>query len=1084
MSLSSVPSVNQQLGSSYSQSNGFITDISIQPYIRAQQLVIRAKGMKVNTPVSTWFDGVNVDKYMSSPNVLELQNVKGTFKEDDVLVYYNNEASAYQAFATVVSVYNYPGTSNTRLYIASDFHTGLTNTTTNSVVSNALFNSSGNYVSNTAMGQLTTTGTQAVHLSGGISSVGGSFTDVSSNTVSLYRQSNGNYCAYLNGHGVWNTPVAAPGSNFISTWSVYFPYTGTYEIFGSCDNDGYFYIDGVQVLHAPTYGSAATANITVTQGTHTVKCAGYNFGGPGSVACTITGPGNPVGGPIYFDLCNPPATFPTAAGTDYAMPGGGNYFNGATVVGLSALASSVDNYYNGAKINITSTRVTQDNKGNVGKITKTFTANVVSYVGSTRLATLDAPVDVSIGFNSKTNSTVTSSYSLTGTTTSYLLAVKNGSGLPSLSTNENGIFTAIFNLPDSTFKTGDRVFRVDNRLVPTDGGASATTWAEATFTASSLVSKTSGSDFSPSVSAAKNTFTATAKQSNLINTLNVQNPFDPIAQTFMIDAKNYPNGCFLASLKLFFASKPTSSMAPITLSIVHTLNGYPDGDTLDNSVVTMTPDQVNVSATPHYLDPTSATLFTFPAPVYIQPGVLYAFMLHSQSADYELYAAAQNATAISSSVKNLPSDPTPTAITKIGTAPYIGALFESQNSITWTANQAESLMFVLDRCVFDTTKTPKIAFTIPYGLPTRKLGNQDLAAFYDPTLVSAAVSQVTGANKESDAYNISTTDFSPSGTSLSYTFLATLQSTGLPDVELPVVPGRYGSPTYDNIYLADGKGPRQLTANSSNSFVLYATLGSTDNTMSPVLADDGMSLYNLDWIINNLSLSNNVITLVNGGTGYDSTNSNTTVAISAPDLVGGTQAYATANVANGVVQSVSITTGGSGYLKAPTITISDANTVPGSGANVVAVSEFSASGGNALCRYLTKKVTLAPGNDSQDLRVFFTAYRPSGTNIYVFYKLKAGNDTQPFETNQWQLMTLVNGTNGYSTDRTNLLEFEAAPGVNGVANNNVSYTNSQGTIFNNFNQFALKIVMTTADNTMVPVLTNMRALALPSGTGI
>ena len=109
-----------KLGSTYNNQNGYITDISILPYIRAQQLLFKSKGMLINTPLSAWFDGVNVNKYITSPDVIELKNVKGSFKEDDIIGYY--QTSTFYPIATVTSVYNYPGTSNTRLSVVGNYH--------------------------------------------------------------------------------------------------------------------------------------------------------------------------------------------------------------------------------------------------------------------------------------------------------------------------------------------------------------------------------------------------------------------------------------------------------------------------------------------------------------------------------------------------------------------------------------------------------------------------------------------------------------------------------------------------------------------------------------------------------------------------------------------------------------------------------------------------------------------------------------------------------------------------------------------------------------------------------------------------
>jgi hypothetical protein len=95
------------------------------------------------------------------------------------------------------------------------------------------------------------------------------------------------------------------------------------------------------------------------------------------------------------------------------------------------------------------------------------------------------------------------------------------------------------------------------------------------------------------------------------------------------------------------------------------------------------------------------------------------------------------------------------------------------------------------------------------------------------------------------------------------------------------------------------------------------------------------------------------------------------------------------------------------------------------------------------------------------------------------------NDTQNFDDGSWQLMTQVTGTQ-YSTDTTDVIEFECAPGIfgSGNANNNISYLSTNGQTYTDFIQFAIKVVMYTSDNTQVPFLTDIRALALPSGTGL
>jgi hypothetical protein len=439
---------------------------------------------------------------------------------------------------------------------------------------------------------------------------------------------------------------------------------------------------------------------------------------------------------------------------------------------------------------------------------------------------------------------------------------------------------------------------------------------------------------------------------------------DPLAQTFIVDGANYPNGIFLSSISLFFRTKPSTNV-PIQLSILPTLNGYPNGTSLDYSIVTLTTDKVFVSETPHYKNSATATIFTFPSPVYINPNVLYAFVVQSSSSEYLLWCAAQNDFALLSTSKPLPTSANPTTPTKITTSPYVGDLFESQNSITWTADLSKDLMFVINRCKFNTSYTTTIPFVVPAGLPKRKNIENTTA---------------TGtSNSVYDMLNVSTTDFTPPGTSINYQYTTTLAS-GSSSGPFEVIPGKYGTPKSENTYLNDNNGSRVLNYLSNNSFKLEATLINTDDTVSPIISEDGLSLYTIRYRINNLGISNTDIILVNQGLGYlanaNGTLSYPDITVSLPDTDWGTPAYVSANVYMGNIVSVYVTTSGSGYRTTPTVSVSATSNVS---SNILISGETSKNGGNANSRYITLPVTLTEGSDSGDLRVFFSAYRPPKT---------------------------------------------------------------------------------------------------------
>jgi len=462
---------------------------------------------------------------------------------------------------------------------------------------------------------------------------------------------------------------------------------------------------------------------------------------------------------------------------------------------------------------------------------------------------------------------------------------------------------------------------------------------------------------------------------------------------------------------------------------------------------------------------------------------LYAFIVKCPTSnEYSIYTAQLGDTAIASSTKNLPTDPTPTAVTKINTAPYVGSLFVSQNLQTWTADQNEAMMFVMNRCVFSTSVTPTLQFVVPNRLPYRKIVENDINYYLNPNTVSSKIVTSANTNVPVHALNISTTDFMPGSTALNYSYTATLNSSFTAATTAGITPGKFGTPTYDDIYLNDGFGERVLVADSNTSFSLYAVMSTADDAVSPMISDDGLSVYTIRWNINNLELTNSMISVANTGGGYNVN----TVSVTVTAANGyGSGAVAVANVsAQGNITSIFITSGGSGYATTPTITISDPTTrlTGNANASITIAGETSKSGGNGLAKYITKKVVLDQGFDSGDLRVYFTAYRPVNTNIYVYYKILSRTDTQLFDDGNWQLMTLINsGDSKFSQNRNNLYEYVAAPGSGGLAQNYVSYASTvNGQTYNRFSQFAIKVVLATSDKTAVPFLTDIRAIALPA----
>jgi hypothetical protein len=671
-----------------------------------------------------------------------------------------------------------------------------------------------------------------------------------------------------------------------------------------------------------------------------------------------------------------------------------------------------------------------------------------------------------------------------------IYSIHSSSSSTVIKSDAHGSAYGIFCVPTNVFHTGERIFRLDNSL----GGdpTTATTFSQATFYASGLSTSSQALDFGASPSGAKKTFVSTREQTLVSTKTNVSvnkstkilNPWDPVAQTFIIDSQNFPNGAFLSSVNFFFRTKPDATSAdrsPVSLSIVGTQNGYPNGITLDHSVISVPWEKINISDTPHYLDSSTYTTFNFAVPIYIQPNVLYAFVLSSGSNEYTAWVAATGDTAVSSSVKNLPTDNTPTAISKIAAAPYVGGLFISQNAQTWTVDQNQSLMFTIDRCIFSTASSPTVQFVVPKKLPERRIIDQTIDYYLNANSITSQTNAVNNTDVLVDAFNVTTTDFVPTTTSIGYTYSATLQS-GSAAGTVNITPGKFGTTTYDDIYLSDGQGERVLQANTNNSLSVYAQLTSIDPAVSPMISDAGLSSYAIRWNINNCELSNSVITLSSGGTGYNAMTTSVTVVGGASNGSNTSNiAIAAANISGGVIQSIYLTGGGSGYITTPTLIIADSNTTPGSGATAYVTGETSSKGGPAIAKYVTKKVVLDAGYDSGDLNVYITAYRPVNTDILVYYKILNRNDTQKFDDGSWQLMNKIrNGESVYSQTRDNAIEYVFAPGTGGTDQGYVSYISTNGQTYSTFSQFAIKIILVSSDHTYTPYLNDLRCLALPA----
>jgi len=648
--------------------------------------------------------------------------------------------------------------------------------------------------------------------------------------------------------------------------------------------------------------------------------------------------------------------------------------------------------------------------------------NTGDYAGSTVYIVSGTGAGQSATVSSYTAGTRTLAIVGTWTTTPTSNSIYS---IGNLTTTSAGDVAGVFNIPNGIFRIGEKNFR----LIDTSSGdiGSSSTNGDATFFAQGILQQTENTIISATVPTIQR---VAVKDNRVVTTTAVTERvvgwYDPLAQTFLVSPSNYPQGIFLSKARFCFKTKDPT--VPVTLQVRSVVNGYPSTSLIyPYSTVTLTPDKVKTTTSPNLDDATKYTEFVFDSPLFLQPGE-HCFVLLSNSNKYETYSAE---------IGKLDT----VSARQISEQPYQGSLFLSQNGSTWTAEQNSDLMFRLFRYTFD-TGTTQTQFNVNYP----------------------------SANTAYDLMHLIANGISVENTSITYQFNSEKATTGGKTGFLPFTP-------LNDYPMTDGYGRRVLTTTANTTLTVKATMATSNPDIAPFIDTSRMSMIAVENIINDLPLSNSGIVLSSGGTGY-STNANAVVTITGG---GGSGATAAAVVTNNVVTSVYLTAAGSGYETSPTITLVDANTTPGSGVTITYNGEDKKSGGNSNVRYITRKVNLADGFDSGDLRVYVTAYKPSGSNVRVYYKLLSISDPDAFEDKNYQLMTQLNNTNFVSNSYDDYREISYAPGVSGTANNSVSYT-SGSTSFSNFRTFAIKIVLTGTSTVDVPKVRDFRAIALPAGS--
>jgi hypothetical protein len=273
-------------------------------------------------------------------------------------------------------------------------------------------------------------------------------------------------------------------------------------------------------------------------------------------------------------------------------------------------------------------------------------------------------------------------------------------------TGSDGDFTCIFNIPNDDnlqIPVGTKLFVAtdteDNRR------ELALSYGETDYTATSRRETRQRTVI--------RTVIRTVERASVTSTTsNTTTWYDPLAQSFLVEEDG---GLFVTKCDIFFLSK--DSAIPVHIDIREMENGTPTQRIVSGSKALLKSSDVNVSE-----DGSVASTFNFKYPVYLEEGREYCIMIWANSIDYNVFVAKLGEKDLSTGKY-------------IANQPYLGVLFKSQNSSTWTADQNSDLQFVLHRARFDTS--PAVLHLENLELPRTRHANEILRATNGSSVVEA-----------------------------------------------------------------------------------------------------------------------------------------------------------------------------------------------------------------------------------------------------------------------------------------------------------------------------------------------------------
>jgi len=688
-----------------------------------------------------------------------------------------------------------------------------------------------------------------------------------------------------------------------------------------------------------------------------------------------------------------------------------------------------------------------------------------------------------------------------------------------LNTNANGAVYGVFIIPNNNsirFRLGERPFKlVDIANTATQTGTE-TTSAYRNYTALGLASSQKGITLSTR-EASLSVDTVSERRTTTIAEFDaVRAHKDPVAQTFRVGDFEFNNldfadnrfglgadGVFISGIDLYFSQK--SATQGIAVEIREVVNGNITAIRVPFGFKRLDPADVNISS-----DATAPTPFYFDNPIYLRGDKEYAFVVKPEGSnpDYRLWIAELGGTDVTTGAL-------------IDQQPAVGMLFTSANDRTYVPRQNQDIMFTLWRATFQNNLTGTLAYTNENDEYLNATQFSSTLFQIGEKIRGESIIRLTSNNAAiavNDAVKLG------ANTGKVRKIVSSSPVIFKADVKGTIANG-------STITLTNGGGTytavvNTFTTNTVSGFIQFSdpakgsivANGSSGAFTSNTTADDGFYRgqvsnasvqitsirdYKYDVLVPKISFAKYVDTTITWSANTTANN----YAISQQqtsiepfennEFVNGEKIIATrTNEVNntGSAKTLRITgtlTSGIDRLS-PVVDLGRTRSVT-TVHNIINDSNSGETGnyGSAQARYITKKIVLADGQEAEDLKIYLSAYKPSGTNIDVYARIQNAEDSDDFRDKHYTLLNQISAANTISSvvNKEDFVELEYGfPSTNATAlsaykfsgnNGVVRYYNSSNAYFDTYKYFSIKIVLrSSAGSHLVPRVKDLRAIAL------